>query len=284
VVRRFFQAGLAALALAAFFAASGRAVRADQPPAPPGCPSDMVRVRTYCVDRFEASLVDATSRAPLSPYYSPQPRLLSFAYAYWAFARRELGEREARSLPLPEISALQRTGKQKPLAVSRAGVVPQAYLSYFSAHKACQTAGKRLCTKEEWISACRGEHDTRYPYGPAYQKGQCNVFRSVHPAHVLHGNASLGHLDPRLNLLVESGKDPLLRLTGATPACASVWGADRIFDMVGNLDEWIEDETGVFLGSFYARSTNKGCDAEITGHSAGYHDYSTGTRCCRDVG
>jgi hypothetical protein len=55
-----------------------------------------------------------------------------------------------------------------------------------------------------------------------------------------------------------------------------------IFDMVGNLDEWIADETGVFVGGFYSRATDKGCDARISNHSPNYYDYSVGTRCCRD--
>ena len=85
-----------------------------------------------------------------------------------------------------------------------------------------------------------------------------------------------------MNLVVESGVDPLLRVTGATSACASRWEDDAIYDMVGNLDEWIEDESGVFVGGFYARGTSKGCEARIEGHAAGYYDYSTGARCCKD--
>jgi hypothetical protein len=51
---------------------------------------------------------------------------------------------------------------------------------------------------------------------------------------------------------------------------------------VGNLEERVEDETGVFLGGFYARGTQEGCEAKIASHSPFYLDYSLGTRCCRD--
>jgi formylglycine-generating enzyme len=247
-----------------------------------GCPPEMVAVKGYCVDRWEASFVDDTSGQALSPYYPPEPRLLAHVQAYWEIARHEFGDAAARRMPLPELPAIQRTGKYEPRAVSRAGAVPQSYLSYPLARKACEKAGKRLCTKDEWIAACRGERQSKAPYGPGYVLGKCNIFRPLHPAHVLHGNASLGHRDPRLNLVVEAGKDPLLRTTGATPTCASPWQSDRIFDMVGNLDEWIEDDSGIFVGGFYARSTTKTCDAEISGHTPQYYDYSTGTRCCRD--
>jgi hypothetical protein len=77
---------------------------------------------------------------------------------------------------------------------------------------------------------------------------------------------------------------PLFRVAGATPACASVWGNDAVYDLVGNLDEWIEDTKGAFAGGFYSRGTRAGCDAVITAHPKVYADYSTGVRCCRDPG
>jgi hypothetical protein len=109
------------------------------------------------------------------------------------------------------------------------------------------------------------------------------VFRPIHPAAVLHGNASIGLTDPRLNLVVETGSDPLLRPTGATSGCVSAWRGELIHDMVGNVDEWIEDPRGVFVGGFYSRMTTKGCEAKVRGHAPAYYDYSTGTRCCSDA-
>jgi hypothetical protein len=108
------------------------------------------------------------------------------------------------------------------------------------------------------------------------------VHRAIHPAAVLHDNASIGLIDPRLNLVVEQGTDPLLHVTGASPECASVWGDDRIYDMVGNLDEWVDDSSGVFVGGFYSRLTTKGCEAKVKSHAPSYFDYSLGTRCCLD--
>jgi hypothetical protein len=111
-------------------------------------------------------------------------------------------------------------------------------------------------------------------------QGRCNVLRDIHPAAVLHGDASEGHLDPRLNQ-VSQGEDPLLRPTGGTPECRSEWGADAIYDMVGNLDEWVSDSGGVFVGGFFSRATREGCDARIEAHGPSYFDYSLGVRCCR---
>lgn len=243
------------------------------------CSPDMVRVHSFCIDRWEIATVDAKTGEPLSPYYPPSPKLAASVHDAWLCERDQVGSPEARAMPLPELSSFQREHNFEPRAVSRAGVVPQAYLSYHQAKKACENAHKRLCTKDEWLSACRGQKDRQFPYGESFRAGRCNVHRAIHPGYVLHAASSIGLLDPRLNL-VEEGEDPLLRLTGATASCASEWGSDQIYDMVGNLDEWVED--GMFLGGFYARSTTKGCDAQISSHAPSYFDYSTGTRCCAD--
>ncbi len=248
-----------------------------------GCRPEMVRVQDYCIDRWEVSLVDRSSGARLSPYFPPHPNLLRRVRDVWLIERENFGDDAARAMPLPDLPAVQLTGQFVPMAVSQAGVVPQGYLSYTLARQACANAGKRLCTEDEWVHACRGVRQKRFPYGSQYVRGKCNVHRMLHPAHVLHGNSSIGHSDPRLNLVVERGVDPLLRLTGATSSCASKWSDDEIlYDMVGNLDEWIDDESGRFVGGFYSRMTTMGCESRITSHSPSYYDYSLGTRCCTD--
>lgn len=246
-----------------------------------GCPSEMARIGRYCVDRWEMATVDKTTGEALSPYYPPSPALVSEVWRGWLVERSQLGDVAARAMPLPPLGALQRSGRFEPQAVSRPGQVPQAYLSQVLARRACENAGKRLCTQDEWVTACKGKAGLKFPYGGAYKQGVCNVYRFIHPAAVLHGSASLGHRDPRLNLVYE-GEAPLLRVTGQTPACASRWDDERVYDMVGNVDEWVED--GMFLGGFFARSTTNGCEAKVTNHAAIYYDYSTGARCCRDAG
>jgi formylglycine-generating enzyme required for sulfatase activity len=102
-----------------------------------------------CVDRWEASLVevlaDGTERAS-SPF---------------------------ETLP---------AGPVRLRAVSRAGVLPQGYISGEQAQAACRNAGKRLCTETEWARACRGPQDTTFPYGPDRIDGTCNDDgRKEHP-------------------------------------------------------------------------------------------------------
>lgn len=243
------------------------------------CPPDMVAVAgRVCVDRFELSLIDEGSGASWSPYYSPSLERATQTFLFYEDlrAKAQPGSLEA-VLPLPAAPSWD----PRPKARSAAAVLPQGYISANQADAACRSAGKRLCTEAEWITACRGEATRDFPYGESYEQGACNVYREHHPSALLHQNASKFHDDPRNNLVEYEGK-PLLRKTGATPRCASVWGDDAIFDMVGNLDEWVDDKQGVFVGGFYSRGTKNGCMSRVDAHPRGYSDYSTGARCCMD--
>jgi formylglycine-generating enzyme len=249
------------------------------PNAPPvvssGCPEEMVSIRgQFCIDRYEASLVDAQERA-LSPYYPPaHDELLHVLSVFRHVAPR----RAAPRLPLPP--DFSQAEAFEPRARSVHAMIPSGYMSGIMARRACDNAGKRLCSPSEWTTACKGQRATKFPYGDSYAEGVCNVFREAHPAVVLYGDASKNHLDPRLNL-TEGPAGALLRKTGATPECRSDWGQDAVYDMVGNLDEWVDDAGGAFQGGFYARATREGCDARISVHPPQYFDYSLGVRCCR---
>lgn len=244
------------------------------------CPADMVDVGgQYCIDRYEGQLVDSKAGRVLSPYYSPEARKAKREFGVWRKQSLEVGSPQARAQQVPLLPGWQLTESYQPKAQSVAGVIPSGYLTALDAEAACNSAGKRLCTEKEWVTACQGEKSQQFPYGDKYEWKTCNVFREAHPAHVLHDDASRGHLDPRLNL-VSSSAGPLLRKTGATPACKSVWGNDAIYDMVGNLDEWIDDADGVFVGGFFSRSTKNGCLSRVGAHPREYYDYSLGVRCC----
>lgn len=259
-----------------------------RPSAPPStqperhCPPEMVLVaERFCIDRYEGSLVDASSGQRLSAYYPPSPALARKFFARWSrAAATEVPLHPAPDLPQP--SRWQLEHRSTPRAISRRGVVPNGYVSGRIARAACENAGKRLCGEQEWELACRGEGDEPFPYGAEYRQGSCNIFRPIHPSAWLHGDASRFHDDPRLNLVDDRG-DPLLRPTGATASCRSPWGDDGVYDMVGNLDEWVADEGGVFRGGFYARANRDGCTARISAHPTEYWDYSLGIRCCRSA-
>ncbi len=154
-------------------------------PGDAGCPPGMARVAAFCVDRFEASLVDAAG-ASWSPYFPPSGHAVR--------------------------------------AVSLRGAVPQAYISQVDASAACVAAGKRLCTDTEWLRACQGPTMTTYPYGNTREPGVCNDARAVHPAVELYGTSAswiYSHLDsPCLNQEANG-----LALTGAHASCITAEGA-----------------------------------------------------------
>lgn len=282
-VFRRVQLRISALMLPCVVASVTSAVWSETTHRERGCPREMARVGHFCIDRWEISTIDKASRQELSPYYPPHRVLMNRVLDVWQIERTSWGADAAQAFLLPEISQLQRAGRFSPVARSVPNVVPQAYLSRELARKLCESAGKRLCSYAEWQIACRGERGTLFPYGAEYIAGRCNVWRNTHPARVLHGNSSLGHLDPRLNLVVEYDSGALLRPTGTSPACVSRFGDDSVYDMVGNLDEWVDDDPGIFAGGFYARPSNKGCEAKVSSHAPTYYDYSTGARCCRDA-
>ncbi len=173
-------------------------------------------------------------------------------------------------------------------AVPAAGIFPQGYISQVQATAACVASGKRLCTRDEWESACRGrpQHDYVYPYGDTYEPGRCNEGKESPILELFGPNPTYSAAeldDPRCDQL-EGG----LAHGGAYAGCVSAYGA---FDMHGNIHEWIADSpagepaNGIFLGGYFVDATENGpgCTYATTAHARTYHDYSTGFRCCADV-
>jgi formylglycine-generating enzyme required for sulfatase activity len=170
-------------------------------------------------------------------------------------------------------------------AVSRPSVVPQAYISGEQAARACRASGKRLCRVDEWEAACRGPANTTFPYGNERRAGACNDdIRSVHPVAEIAQLLSVPHEDmwrdmmnsPLINQL-EGGLLP----TGERSFCTNGYG---VYDMVGNLHEWVDDPDGTFQGGYYLDThiNGDGCGYRTVAHGPWYHDYSTGFRCCAD--
>jgi sulfatase modifying factor 1 len=221
---------------------------ADTDTTPSPCPDHMVLVGdAFCIDAYEATLEervgDEWTRA--SPYET-------------------IGDREVRATVGP-------------------GRVPQGYISGEEAAAACEASGKRLCSTDEWLAACQGPDGWTWPYGATYESGACNdVYAGGHPVVDYFGTSEGvwdgAHMnDPGINQQPDS-----LAAGGTFSRCESAWGA---FDLHGNLHEWIDDPDGTFRGGFYADGeiNGPGCTYRTTAHSVGYHDYSTGFRCCSSL-
>jgi hypothetical protein len=167
------------------------------------------------------------------------------------------------------------------VATTGNGQTPQGYISGTVAESACVAAGKRLCSLEEWTRACQGPTATTWPYGDTYDPDACNVSRDEHPIVSLFGSAANWSPEQMNDPQVNQQADTVDK-GGANPQCVS---ADGVYDLHGNLHEWIADPDGQFKGGFYADASinGEGCGYRTTAHTFGYHDYSTGFRCCADA-
>lgn len=212
-----------------------------------GCPAGMTPLygQPACIDRWESHLVELGDGGASWP---------------WSPFFNPKGHRVmARSAP---------------------GAVPQGYISGVQAAAACREAGKRLCSPAEWNLACRGPEDRIFPYGNARQPGVCNDARELHPAVEYFGRTDkgvfslLGH--PCINQLPGG-----LARTGEHEGCVTPGG---VYDLMGNLHEWIGDPAGTFKGGFYVDTVGNGpgCLYRTSAHTFDYWDYSTGFRCCAD--
>jgi sulfatase modifying factor 1 len=207
------------------------------------CPDGMALVAThFCIDRWEASLVEITAD----------------------------GARPFSPYDSPGEHAIR--------AVTGAGMVPQGYISRDQAELACNASHKRLCKEDEWVRACQGDPPHVFPYGSVREKGACND-SGISPLHDFYPEAPETYgtqpmNDPRLNQQRNT-----LAKAGEFSRCTNAFG---VFDMVGNLHEWVMSEHPTFRGGYYqdTHRNGDGCAYRTTAHQASYHDYSTGFRCC----
>ncbi len=249
-------------------ATPGGSASASSPPAP--CPADMSLVGRTCVDRHEAFLLEVASDGSTKPHPYYERLVKGVTYR----------------------------------AANQAAAFPQGYISRVEAKAACENAGKRLCSKSEWTRACKAKGWMTYPYGQQGKRDVCNTGK-LHLLSQMFKNPKGGfkyedHFNsPDLN------KTPgFLARSADYSGCASELG---VFDMVGNLHEWVSDTVtedlmekldaeeverrdqpwqvgnGVFMGGFYSTTSEHGpgCSFITVAHEPSYHDYSTGFRCCK---
>lgn len=210
-------------------------------PKPAACPADMALIDgRFCIDRWEARVREADGS---------------------------------------EHSPFRSVGPKKVVAETRAGVIPQAYISEKEADAACRRAGRRLCTTKQWVTACMGQGKGRrqFPYGAAERHDACNTHRPIHPSSIIHGERrtdSVALNDPRLNQVPNT-----IAKTGEFDQCVTPEG---VYDLHGNLLEWTRGEKPLLMGGHYLDGVQHGpgCTYVTDAHGADYHDFTTGFRCC----
>lgn len=157
-------------------------------------------------------------------------------------------------------------------ATSGVHAIPATRMSWFAARDACESAGKRMCTEQEWITACQGaaavddDGDGQfaddmiegrvYPYGDLHERPRCWSARDSQKERPVY--------------------------TGEMPGCV---GPDGVYDLVGNVEEWVgsSPETAVLLGgSWDTRDDKARCYRRNDTYGAGFANRRTGFRCCAD--
>jgi hypothetical protein len=139
---------------------------------------------------------------------------------------------------------------------NRKGKKPTAYISIYHAMDSCFTAGKRLCTSDEWSLACGGVYSWNYPYGDRYEPHACVT------------------------------RDTAALVSGKKPECR---GYFEVFDMAGNLAEWTDTRSQKnreffnVMGGFWESGPQGNCfDPRYSYYPQNRHN-PVGFRCCSEV-
>jgi hypothetical protein len=154
---------------------------------------------------------------------------------------------------------------------SASGRQPWVNVTYPEAVAACTAAGARICTEEEWQTACRATTPCTWSFATScttYQSGVCND----------------GNLDH--DLAVPNIQNAIA-VTGSLASCYSDWGGgERVFDMSGNVSEWaLARAAGVNPlrgGAFNTPQGGATCNASFPVADDTFSFGDVGFRCCKD--
>ncbi len=136
------------------------------------------------------------------------------------------------------------------------GEKPRANVTWQDAQQACEEAGKRLCTTEEWEKACKGPRNHIYSYGDVFDPEFCG----------------------------EGVED--LYASGSRTECTTGW---RALDMSGNYREWTgtphrgKGSRRIVKGGIRSNPLKGTRCALSTDESAGFESNQLSFRCCRDA-
>jgi formylglycine-generating enzyme len=163
------------------------------------------------------------------------------------------------------------------------GVIPTSWMSYTDVENFCAEQDKRVCTSSEWEFSCEGKEIKPYPYDSGYLRDRtaCN-FDNDMPSDIDVFKAT-SHKTPMAIRL-----DNMLVPSGSMERCVSPFG---IKDQVGNLDEWVINESGEGyhsgLKGGHIWGIRSRCRPMTTAHNGeppvSFSWYETSGRCCRDA-
>ena len=168
---------------------------------------------------------------------------------------------------------------------NQVGELPRVLTSWTHAVAMCKSAGKRICTEDEFNFACEGPDMLPYVYGYVRDPKTCSIDKEYrYPDH----SKVLPEYDECL--AAPWCADELARLDqrlkiGASLTCVS-WAG--IYDLNGNANEWVEipgkkppNRSGL-KGGWWGPVRGR-CRPTVTFHKESDYGYEAGFRCCADA-
>lgn len=163
------------------------------------------------------------------------------------------------------------------------GEIPYQLETAYDGEAWCSERGKRLCTEDEWLRACRGTRGRIYPYGNEHREGACNDDK---PWILVHWKALAKW--PRDPAIDEAIRLMQADMSGARAECVSEDGA---YDLTGNVAEWVRRTSPpphagwdhVLKGCYWAgcfKEPRPNCEFTNGAHPGTFRTYEAGFRCC----
>jgi formylglycine-generating enzyme required for sulfatase activity len=154
---------------------------------------------------------------------------------------------------------------------NEAGAVPLSSTTFLQAQTLCLAEGKRLCTANEWRTACSGlKEERRFGYSNFYEEGRCYLQKAL-PS----GHSSM------------MAPEEQVAKSGQKERCHT---PDGVHDLIGNLEEWVWDDWkglpgGLEGGAWYTFSQYADCSGNYSRQpdyriSIDRRIFSAGFRCC----
>jgi formylglycine-generating enzyme required for sulfatase activity len=186
---------------------TGVCLAAAVPAAAGKCPPDSVKVGNVCIDTYEASVWQIDPVANKKLVNKVQAGKATLADLTRGGATQLICSFDPANFP-SDGNWTPVLGSNPPspgvYAVSIPGAQPTQCISWFQANQACLLSEKRLLTNREWQGAAAGTPDP----GTDNLTTDCAV------------------------------NSPDVVNTGSRSSCKSSW---EVFDMVGNVEEWVAD-------------------------------------------